>query len=117
MPFIPLVNPADAPIAQHLYKQCALAIGGSAALCLASFLPGKHKSFNPKAPWLVQLVKFLLGLALVMGLRVGLKPVINIILPNEVLADTLRYFLVGLFGIMLWPMCFEKLESLLTFKK
>lgn len=117
MPFIPLLNPTDAPIAHHLYKHCALAISGSAALCLAAFLPGKHKGFDPKAPWLVQLVKFLLGLALVMALRAGLKPLLALFLSNDVLADTLRYFFVSLFGIMFWPMCFDNLERLLSFKK
>lgn len=110
MQYIPLLNPADADIAAHLHKNAALAVGGSLALFLASCIHGAHIRFNPRTNLLAQGIKLGLGLALIIGLRMGLKPLLHGLLADEVLADILRYFLITLFALVVWPMSFAAIE-------
>lgn len=110
MQFIPLVNPADSPIAHSLHKHAALAVGGSLALFLASRINGEHFRFETRASLPVQLIKLVLGLAIVLGLRMGLKPIFHALFANDIWADMLRYFVITLFGVMIWPMSFRHIE-------
>ena len=50
-------------------------------------------------------LRLILGFALIMAIRIGLKA----LLPDMMWCHTLRYGLMGLFGTFLWPWVFTKL--------
>lgn len=79
--------------------------GAMLALVVAYLFDRRYLHFETRAPLAGQILKLVLGLALMMGLRVGLKPVLQSLLPDGA-ADLVRYFLIVVFGGCLWPMTF-----------
>jgi len=62
--------------------------------------------FDTRAPWWAQLLKTAVGLALVLALKAGLKPVLNILFFGHISATALRYFLLVIFAANVWPLTF-----------
>lgn len=62
--------------------------------------------FDTRAVWWAQALKLVLGLALVMGVRVGLKAVLAALFGEAPFADGVRYLCIALAGGVLWPMTF-----------
>ena len=61
----------------------------------------------------MQAIKFIVGLALVVALKAGLKaPLIALFGGSAGLAGAVRYFLVVLAAGVLWPMAFRPLSRL-----
>jgi hypothetical protein len=58
------------------------------------------------AVWWAQIPKLLIGLALVLGVKAGLKPILNLIFDGHGIAHTLRYFLTVLVAGF-WPVTFK----------
>ena len=58
------------------------------------------------AVWWAQIPKLLLGLAVVLGVKSGLKPLLNLIFDGHGIAHTIRYFLTVL-AAGFWPMTFK----------
>ena len=66
----------------------------------------KKLHFDTKAPFLGQALKLVLGLALLMTVRVGAKPVLKTLLNGHAAADAIRYFLMVIFAGCVWPHTF-----------
>ena len=62
--------------------------------------------FDVSAKWYTQILKLVIGLGLVLGLKEGLKIPLSLI-PDEYVARTLRYFLIVLFGGAVYPLTFK----------
>lgn len=62
--------------------------------------------FDTRAVWWAQALKLVLGLALVMGVRVGLKAALAALFGEAPFADGMRYLCIALAGGVLWPMTF-----------
>jgi UDP-N-acetylmuramate: L-alanyl-gamma-D-glutamyl-meso-diaminopimelate ligase len=58
--------------------------------------------------------KLLIGLALVLGIKAGLKPLLNLFLEGYGIAHAIRYFLTVLFAGCLWPLTFKWFAKLGT---
>ena len=63
--------------------------------------------FETKAPWWAQILKCLLGLAVVMGLRVALKAPLNALFGGRQAANAVRYMLMVLAAVLVWPLTFK----------
>ena len=99
--------PADAAAelahsAENVWKMT----GAAAAMLLSGIADRLYLRFDTRAPWYAQILKTVIGLALVMGLKAGLKVVFAPILPQHV-ADFLRYFITVAAAGILWPMTFK----------
>lgn len=62
--------------------------------------------FDTKAVWWAQILKSALGLAVVLAVKAGLKPVLEAFLP-EMPARAVRYCLIVLVAGILWPLSFQ----------
>ena len=87
-------------------KNGYLLIGCSAALLIAFPLEKKYVNYDVSAPWWAQILKIVLGLGIVLGLKAGLKPVLKLIWDHHLLTTSLRYALLVLFAALVWPMTF-----------
>ena len=95
-------------------KNAWLLLGAAAGMWVSLELDERRIHFDTQAaPW-VQVVKTVLGLALVMGVRAGLKVVLQPIFHGAPAADAVRYFLVVLTGAAIWTMTFRSLARLGT---
>ena len=81
-------------------------LGCAAGLVCAWLFDRNYLHFDTRAPLPGQALKLVLGLALLMAVRVGVKALLAALAPGFVAADMLRYFLMVLVGACLWPMTF-----------
>ena len=68
--------------------------------------------FDEKAPLMGQFCKLVLGLALLLGIRAGLKPLLAVAFHGSVAANLVRYFLMVVFAGCVWPMTFPYFAKL-----
>lgn len=68
--------------------------------------------FDTKGRWYSQVVKFVVGVAVVLAIKSGLKSPLEALLGNEYVARAVRYFLIVAFAGGLWPLTFKFFERL-----
>ncbi len=77
----------------------------------------KWIKFETKAVWWVQIIKVVVGLAIVLAVKELAKIPLNAILPEDSWARLVRYFLVAVVGGIFWPATFKYLNKLGEKKK
>lgn len=87
-------------------KTLNMMFGCTAAVAIGAPIERKKVDFDVRAPWWAQILKVLLGLAIVVGLRAGLKPLLNAALGGLGIAAGIRYGLMVLFVELVWPLTF-----------
>ncbi len=96
------VDPANLTHAvENAWKLTGAAIG----IVLVWFVDARHLHFETKAKWYAQILKIVLGAAVVLGIKSVLKAPLHAILPDH-LGDLIRYFAVAVTAGILWPMTF-----------
>lgn len=91
----------------HGVKAAWQVVGAMAGMLLAWWVDEKHLHFETKAVWWAQVCKVVLGLALVVAVRSGLKGVLSAIFGDAMFTNGIRYFLMCVVGGILWPMTFR----------
>lgn len=81
-------------------------LGMALAVLTAVPIERKYIQFDTKARWWAQILKCVLGFALVMGIRVGLKLPLNALFRGHMAANALRYYLMVLAAVLVWPLTF-----------
>ena len=97
---------------EHGLKNAWTLVGTTAGLIAAYVIDCKYVHYDTKAVWWAQILKLVLGLGLVIGVRLALKPVFGALFGGHYAADALRYFLMCLIGGGLWPMTFKYFAKL-----
>ena len=87
-------------------------LGASAGLLAACWADWKYLRFETVAVWWVQILKVVVGLALVLAVKAGLKAPLLALIGHEGVASMVRYLLLVLVAGILWPMCFGPLSRL-----
>ena len=88
----------------NAYKFLGCALG----LWVIYEVDSRFIKFDTKtACWWAQIPKLLIGLALVLGIKAGLKPLLNLFLEGYGIAHAIRYFLTVLVAGCLWPLTFK----------
>jgi membrane-associated phospholipid phosphatase len=87
----------------HAYTILGIAL----AFPIVWYIDLRVLKFDLKAEWWAQIIKCLVGVALVFALRIGLKPGIALVIKHEGVAGALRYFIIALFGGVVWPSTFR----------
>ena len=82
-------------------------LGAGAAMLLSYALDCKYIHFETKAPLMGQVLKCVIGLALVMGVRAVLKAPLYALFGNPNIADAARYFIMVFVAAAVWPMTFR----------
>ncbi len=86
-------------------------LGALLGMLVVYWFDEKWLNFKTSAVWWAQIIKVAAGLALVLVIKSGTKPQLNMLL-GEYWGRAVRYFLVVLFAGMLWPMTFEWFSKL-----
>jgi undecaprenyl-diphosphatase len=81
--------------------------GCALGLLLVYPLEKRYVQFEEKAVWWVQLLKIVLGLGLVLGVKEGLRAPLEAIFAGHLAARAVRYFLIVVVAGLLWPMTFK----------
>ncbi|MBR6571464.1 MAG: phosphatase PAP2 family protein [Clostridia bacterium] len=96
----------DAYNLEHGIENAYLLLGCSAAMVLSCWIERRYIRFETKAGPLAQVLKVVLGLALVMVIKEGTKPVLNAVFAGHPIARAIRYFLMVMFAACVWPLTF-----------
>lgn len=75
-------------------------------------LDRKFIQFETKAVWWVQVIKFVLGITLLLTIKSSLKAPLYSLFGGSYVADAVRYFVVVLFAGCVWPLSFKFFNSL-----
>lgn len=106
--FVTFYNfPADID-AENFYsgtKNAYTLLGCLAGLIVIKVLDDRFIHFQVEAIWWAQILKVVLGLTLIVGIRAGLKTPLQAVMP-EFPAAAVRYFIMVLFAGAVWPLTF-----------
>lgn len=88
-------------------KNAFTMIGCLGGMVVVYWAEQKWINFSTDGKWWVQLIKVVLGLALVLAVKSGLKTPLNWLCGGELVGRAARYFLIVLVAGLLWPMTFR----------
>ncbi len=85
-------------------------IGASFGFALGALVERKYVNFDPKEGTILKkILRCLLGLVIVGGLKIGLKPLFGLI-GDAFILDFLRYMILVFVAIAIYPMLFKKIR-------
>ena len=87
---------------KNAYVMCGCAVG----LLVSYIYDRKVLHFDTKAPFLGQVLKLVLGLAILIGIRMVLKQPLLTLFGGNIASDALRYFIMVIFAGCIWPHTF-----------
>ena len=85
-------------------------VGAAVGFAIGCVLEHRFVRFDPRAGKLWQhAVKLVVGIAVTLGIKSGLKPVFALIDSQSLVFDALRYALIILWVVVVWPAIFSRL--------
>lgn len=91
----------------HGVKNGYTMLGTVLGLCAAYLLDEKCIRYDIKAVWWAQVLKYIIGLGILVAIKAGLKAPLRELFGGSVAADGVRYFVMTLFGGVVWPLTFK----------
>ncbi len=88
---------------QNAYKMLGCMLG----LWFSFEIDERYIHFETKAVWWIQILKVFIGVIPIIAVKSALKEPLYMIIPNEYIADAVRYFLLTVVAGCLWPMTFK----------
>jgi len=92
-------------------KNAYTLFGCGVGMLVSYFVEERYIRFDERATWQGQAVKLVVGFAIVLGIKAGLKPVLEAVLP-ALIARSIRYFIMVVFAACIWPLSFQYLAVL-----
>lgn len=108
-PFSEEVDPENLA---HGVKNAYTLLGAVLGMIAVYYADEKKFHFPTEAPWYGQVLKLLLGLALVVALKAGMKGPLLSLFGGHDFAHALRYFILVLFAGIVWPLTFPWFSQL-----
>ena len=88
-------------------KNAYLLLGVSLAMLISAAVERSCINFSTKAPFWAQILKLVLGLGSVLGLKAGLKSPLVALFGGHHIATAIRYFILVIFAALVWPLTFK----------
>ena len=102
--------PFPADVDDHNYnsalKNAYTFAGCFLGILIVYFVDEKKLNFHTEAVWWAQILKALGGLAVVLAVKSGMKPVLELIMP-EMPARAVRYCMIVVVAGIVWPLTFK----------
>lgn len=95
----------------HGVKQAYSMLGCLLGLGITFEVDTRYLRFETKAVWWVQVLKVVLGLALLMGIKEGFKLPLRAVFGEHNLGDGIRYFCMTAFAGCIWPRTFRYFQK------
>ena len=92
-------------------KNAYTMIGSLTGVAVVYLGERKFVNFTTKAVWWAQILKALLGLALVLAVKEGLRAPLEALMGDPLPARAVRYFLIVITAGLLWPMTFRRFSK------
>lgn len=82
-------------------------VGCTFGLLIAYPIEKRYVNFSERAVWWAQILKVLLGLAVVLAVKEGLRAPLEVLFAGHVAARAVRYFLIVMVAGLGWPLTFR----------
>lgn len=105
MELIPFAN-VDGENMADILKNSYTMMGGLVGIAIAYPLERRYVRFDTHAVWWAQLIKVVVGMALLLAVKELFQAPLELLLPTYA-ARTVRYALIVIMGVVLWPMAFR----------
>ena len=103
----PFPADVDADNLAHAVENAWKLTGAIGGMMIAWWVDWKYIHFETKAVWWAQLLKIVLGLAIVVGIKSGLKAPLIALMGSAGIANAVRYGLMVVFAGAVWPLSFK----------
>ena len=103
----PFPADVDAENFAHAVENAWKLTGAIGGMLIAWWVDRRFIHFDTKAVWWAQLIKVALGLAVVVGIKSGLKAPLIALIGNAGVANAVRYGLMVIFAGAVWPLTFK----------
>lgn len=90
----------------HGLKNAYTMTGALLGFLVVHIADEKKLHFDVRAPLPGQILKLVLGLGLIVGIKAGLKPVLVALFAGSQAESLVRYFLIVIFAGIVWPLTF-----------
>ena len=97
-------------IESGIYNSAKL-IGASLALLASYFIEKKYVKFDTKGSILAQIIKVVVGFLLILAIKSGLSTPLAMLFGKN-LGGGIRYFLIIIFAVVVWPMAFKFINKI-----
>jgi len=81
-------------------------MGALLGFLIVYFADEKKLRFDVHAPFWGQVLKLVLGLALIVAIKAGLKPLLVTLFAGSQAESFVRYFVIVIFAGIVWPLTF-----------
>ena len=103
----PFPADVDAENFAHAVENAWKLTGAIGGMLIAWWADRKFIHFEVKAVWWAQLIKVVVGLGIVVGIKAGLKAPLIALIGNAGVANAVRYGLMVVFAGAVWPLTFK----------
>ena len=103
----PFPADVDADNLAHAVENAWKLTGAIGGMLIAWWVDWKFIQFDTRAVWWAQLLKVALGLAIVVGIKSGLKAHLIALMGNAGITNAVRYGLMVVFAGAVWPLTFK----------
>ncbi len=106
-----LINTGDDAVMRESVENASKFLGAALALAISWYIDERFIKFSTKGRVGFQAFKVVIGIGLILILRAVLKEVFVLFRFNELFANSLRYFIIVIFGGVIWPFSFDKISK------
>ena len=103
----PFPADVDAENFAHAVENAWKLLGAIGGMLIAWWADRKFIQFEVKVVWWAQLIKVVVGLGIVVGIKAGLKAPLIALIGNAGVANAVRYGLMVIFAGAVWPLTFK----------
>lgn len=108
----PFPADVDARNLESAVKNAYTMLGCSAGTMVIYYAEKRYVDFSAKAVWWAQMLKTVLGLALVLVVKEGFRTPLELLFAGHMAARAVRYFLIVVIAGLIWPMTFPMFSKL-----
>ncbi|MBO5889624.1 MAG: phosphatase PAP2 family protein [Clostridia bacterium] len=104
--------PADADMENitHGAESVVKLLGASIGVLVSYFIEKKYIKFETNGHILTQIIKVVIGLAILVGIKSLIKTPLNFVLGVD-LGNAVRYFILIIFAVLVWPLAFKPIDN------
>ncbi len=88
---------------KNAYKMLGCTLG----IFISFEVDRKYINFETKATFWAQVIKYALGLLILLGIKEGMRAPLGLIFGGSYIADGVRYLLIVIFAGIVWPLTFK----------
>lgn len=92
-------------------KNAYTLLGVTAGILIAFPIEKKCINFDVSGKWYVQIIKTVVGLLLLLGIRTVLKAPLNFIFGGHAVLNSVRYAVMIIFAVDVWPLTFNLIKK------